>query len=98
VSAGALVQRAPQGTCAASRISIGGLGGAPIRAVATEKELQGKPLSPANIAAAAARAVEGSDPDGDTYASAEYKLHVATLYARKAIETAAARAAAGVAT
>jgi carbon-monoxide dehydrogenase medium subunit len=92
VSAGVSIQRDPAGTCTSCRISVGGLGGAPIRARAAEMELHGKLLNSQVIAAAAAKAAEGTDPDGDTYASAEYKRHVATVYARKAIGAAVARA------
>jgi len=93
VSAGALISRQASGVCAAARVSIGGMGSGPIRAVATEIELQGKPLTPQVIAAAAAKAAQDTDPAEDSYASAEYKRHVATIYARKAIEQAAQRAA-----
>jgi len=92
VSVGALITRQPSGLCALARIALGGLGGSPIRAVASETELQGKPLTPEVIAAAAAKAAEETDPEGDTYASAEYKRHVATVYARRAIEAAVKRA------
>jgi carbon-monoxide dehydrogenase medium subunit len=54
--------------------------------------LQGKSLTPEVIAAAAAKAIETADPVEDSYASAEYKRHVATVYTRRAIEVAAARA------
>jgi aerobic carbon-monoxide dehydrogenase medium subunit len=92
VSAGVLITRQTSGTCALARVVLGGLGSGPIRAVATETELQGKPLTPDGIAAAAAKAAEETDPEGDTYASAEYKRHVATVYARRAIEAAVKRA------
>lgn len=91
VSAGALIARQPSGSCALARVVLGGLGSGPIRAVATETELQGKPLTPEVIAAAAAKAAEETDPEGDTYASAEYKRHVATVYARRAVEAAVRR-------
>ncbi|HEX5605781.1 MAG TPA: xanthine dehydrogenase family protein subunit M, partial [Candidatus Binatia bacterium] len=93
VSAGALITRQASGTCTASRIAIGGLASGPLRAIATEMELQGKPLTPQLIASAAAKAADESDPVDDPYASAEYKKHVATVYVRKAVEAAAARAA-----
>jgi carbon-monoxide dehydrogenase medium subunit len=93
VSAGALITRQASGTCTASRIAIGGLGSGPLRAIATEMELQGKPLTPQLIISAAAKAADESDPVDDPYASADYKKYVATVYARKAIETAAERAA-----
>ncbi len=93
VSAGALITRQASGSCTSARIAIGGLGSGPCRAIATEIELQGKPLTPQVIAAAAAKAAEETDPVEDSYASTEYKLHVATVYARRAIETAVQRAA-----
>jgi carbon-monoxide dehydrogenase medium subunit len=69
------------------------LGNGPCRAAATEAALQGQPLTPDVIAAAAAKAAEGIDADDDTYASADYKRHMATVYARRAIATAVQRAA-----
>jgi aerobic carbon-monoxide dehydrogenase medium subunit len=92
VSAGALITRQASGSCTATRIAIGGLSSGPIRAVATELELQGKPLTPQIIATAAAKAADETDPMEDSYAGAEYKRHVATVYARKAIEAALERA------
>jgi carbon-monoxide dehydrogenase medium subunit len=92
VSAGVLLNRQSSGQCASARIAIGGLGAGPRRAAATEAALQGQVLTPEVIAAAAARAAEGTDPDGDAYASAVYKRHVAGVYARQAIAEAARRA------
>lgn len=92
VSAGALIHRQPSGQCASARIAIGGMGSNPIRATATEAALQGQPLTPDVIARAAAKAAEGTDPDDDSYASADYKRQVATVYARRAIEAAVERA------
>ena len=92
VSAGVLIHRQPSGQCASARIAIGGMGSNPIRATATEAALHGQPLTPDVIARAAAKAAEGTDPDDDSYASADYKRHVATVYARRAIEAAVERA------
>lgn len=94
VSAGALITRGPDGTCTAGRVALGGVSSTPLRAAATEAALRGQSLTPDVIAAAAARAAEGAEPDGDLYASAEYKRHVATVYAGRAIEAAARRAGA----
>jgi carbon-monoxide dehydrogenase medium subunit len=93
VSAGALLVRGPSDRCVSARVAIGGLGGGPRRATVTEAALQGQPLSPEVIAAAAAKSAEGADPDDDTYATADYKRHMATIYARRAIEAAVKRAA-----
>jgi aerobic carbon-monoxide dehydrogenase medium subunit len=92
VSAGVLITRQASGSCSLARVALGGLGSGPIRAVVTETELRGKLLTPEVIAAAAAKAAEETEPEGDTYASAEYKRHVATVYARRAIEAAVRRA------
>jgi carbon-monoxide dehydrogenase medium subunit len=92
VSAGVLITRQASGLCTAARVALGGLGSGPIRARGTESGLQGKSLTPEVIAAAAAKAAENADPAEDTYASAEYKRHVATVYTRRAIEAAVARA------
>ncbi|MEA2641040.1 MAG: aerobic carbon-monoxide dehydrogenase medium subunit [Chloroflexota bacterium] len=92
VSAGVLLIRGSDGTCTSARVAVGGLAGAPTRARATEAALVGQPLTPETIAAAAALAAEGTQPDGDLYANAEYKRHVAGVYTRRALETAAQRA------
>ena len=92
VSAGALVIRGPSDRCVSARVAIGGLGNGPRHAAVTEAGLQDQPLTPEIIAAAAAKAAEGTDPDDDTYASADYKRHMATIYAKRAISTAAERA------
>ena len=57
-----------------------------------ESPLPGEAPAALAVRLAAAKAAEETDPDGDTYASAEYKRHVASVYARKAIETAVERA------
>ena len=94
VSAGALITRETSGSCALARVALGGLGAGPIKAAITEAELHGKPLTPEIIGAAAAKAAENTDPADDTYASADYKRQVATVYARRAIEVAVQRASA----
>jgi carbon-monoxide dehydrogenase medium subunit len=93
VSAGALVTRGPTGDCTAARLAVGGVGGGPHRAVRTEIALVGRPLTADAIAAAAAQAAEDTEPDSDIYAGADYKRHVATAYAQRALESAARRAA-----
>ena len=93
VSAGVLLNRESSGHCASARVAVGGLASGPVRAFATEMELVGKRLTPEVIAAAAAKATQETDPDGDNYASADYKRHVAIVYARQAIAAAEKRAA-----
>ena len=93
VSAGVLVTRQSSGSCASARVAVGGVGSGPIRARATENELQGKLLTPEVIAAAAAKAAESTNPMDDAYADAEYKRHMAAVFGRRAIEKAVERAA-----
>jgi len=91
VSAGALViQNA--GSCVSARIAVGGLGSGPTRAVAAERELQGKMLTSEVITPAVAKASEGVDVEGDDYASADYKRHMAAVYAGRALGAAIGRA------
>ncbi|HEX9879541.1 MAG TPA: xanthine dehydrogenase family protein subunit M [Candidatus Binatia bacterium] len=90
VSAGALLARGPSGSCAGARVALGGMGSGPVRARATEAALEGRSLDEKNIAAAAARAAEGTYPDEDAYAGADYRREVAAVYARRAMAKAAA--------
>jgi carbon-monoxide dehydrogenase medium subunit len=92
VSVGALIARDASGRCTAARVAIGGLGGRPHRALACEAALAGKPLTGETIAGAAAMAAEGIEAESDLYAGANYKRHMACVYARRAIEAAAQRA------
>ena len=93
VSAGVLIHLASSGECRSARVAIGGLSGIPLRPAGTETALQGQRLTAEVVRAAAAKAAEGSDPSDDTYASAEYKREMATVYAHRAIQTAIERAA-----
>jgi carbon-monoxide dehydrogenase medium subunit len=85
VSAGALVRRDGSGKCIDARLALGGLGAKPFRPAASESALRGKQLNQETITDATLKAAEGSDPDGELYASAEYKRHMASVLARRAI-------------
>ncbi|HEY7168978.1 MAG TPA: xanthine dehydrogenase family protein subunit M [Candidatus Binatia bacterium] len=93
VSAGVLLRRDSAGNCASIRVAMGGLGSGPLRATATEQAMAGKPLTSEIIAAAAEKAAEGSDPQDDVYATAEYKRELAPVLAERAIELAVERTA-----
>ena len=80
------------GACTGARVVLGGVGGTPHRAAGAEAALEGRALTPETMTAAAERAAEGIDPHADSYADEEYKRHMAVVYARRAIEAAAARA------
>jgi CO/xanthine dehydrogenase FAD-binding subunit len=72
---------------------VGGATVNPVRVAAAEKALTGQAPSEANIDAAV-KHVAGAlrDPLSDTYASGEYRLHLATVLAKRALLAAAERA------
>jgi len=71
-------------------IGITGVSGTPYRATGVENALNGKPVSA--IAEASRRAADGIEALGDTFASADYRRHLATVFTRRALETALERA------
>jgi aerobic carbon-monoxide dehydrogenase medium subunit len=68
-------------------VGVTGVSDIAYRAAALEKALRGKPVSA--ITDAAAHAAEGVEVIGDYYASAEYRAHLVTVIARRALEQAA---------
>ena len=74
------------------RIGLTNMGSVPLRATAVEEALRGQQASTENIAAAAAKAAEGTDPPADLNASEEYKRHLATVLTKRAIIEALANA------
>jgi carbon-monoxide dehydrogenase medium subunit len=92
--AGAAVTVAIEGgRIARASIVVGGVTPNPVRAEAAEKALVGKKADAESIAAAAALIPDAiADPMGDTYASGEYRVHLASVLARRALAAAAERA------
>lgn len=84
--------REQKGACSSAVIAITGVASKAYRAAAVETALKGSALDAQAIAAAAAHAADGIDANGDLYASADYRRHLAQVYTRRAIETAASRA------
>jgi carbon-monoxide dehydrogenase medium subunit len=78
------------GRCTAARLVVGGVTGAPEHASAAEQVMIGiAPVDEAAIAAAADKVPEAlSGAFGDTYASAAYRVHLATVGAKRAIRAA----------
>jgi carbon-monoxide dehydrogenase medium subunit len=76
------------------RVAVGitGVSNTPFRASVTESALQGQVATPEALTQAAARAVEGIETLGDIHASAEYRLHLARVYTKRALQTALTRA------
>ncbi len=68
------------------RVALANMGGAVLRATATEEAL----ASGASIAEAAALADRDTSPVADMHADADYRRHLARLLTRRALETAAA--------
>jgi aerobic carbon-monoxide dehydrogenase medium subunit len=69
-------------------VAITGISDIAYRAFTVENELRGKSVSA--IPEAAAHAAIGVEAIGDNYASAEYRVHLATVYTRRALEEALA--------
>jgi aerobic carbon-monoxide dehydrogenase medium subunit len=73
-------------------VGITGVSNKPHRASATEAALQGQRATAEAMAQAAAQAVDGIEALADIHASAEYRLHLARVYTKRALQTAVARA------
>jgi aerobic carbon-monoxide dehydrogenase medium subunit len=81
------------GTCTAARITIGGVTSPPVNAAAAAEALVGSADDDQAIAAAAAKVPEAlTDAIGDSYASGEYRKHLAEVLTRRALKRAFARA------
>jgi carbon-monoxide dehydrogenase medium subunit len=74
-----------------ARIGVTGLSNRAFRAKEAEKALEGRSGSPAEIQAVAALVGQGIDANSDLHASAEYRGHLATVYAAKALAVALGR-------
>jgi carbon-monoxide dehydrogenase medium subunit len=75
------------------RIGVTGLAGKSYRALEAEKALEGKGGSTAEIQNAAALVAQGVDANADLHASADYRRHLAIVYAARALTAALARSA-----
>lgn len=82
------------GKCTRARIVVGGVSANPVRATDAEEALTGEAVNADSFAAAAAK-IAGAvdDPMGDIYASGEFRVHLATVLAKRALALAAERAA-----
>jgi carbon-monoxide dehydrogenase medium subunit len=81
------------GKCSHASIVVGGATTNPVRAVAAEKALMGTSLDEAAVSAATARVADAiKDSLGDIYASGEYRTHLATVLAGRALKLAWERA------
>lgn len=85
------------GDCAYAGIGLTNVGLTPIKAVAAEQALTGRPLDEASIKEAARLAAQAAEPESDQRGSAEYKRHLVKTLTGRALRKAAERAQGGVA-
>ena len=76
------------GKIAMARIGVTGLSNIAYRATAAEKALEGSSGSAEDVAKAAALVAQGVDANSDLHASADYRKHLANVYAARAIQAA----------
>ncbi len=88
----AAVVKVSGGKCETVSLMIGGATAKPVRATAAEQALIGQPADEATLRAAIRKVAESiTDPLGDTYASGEYRTHLATVLAGRALMAAVER-------
>lgn len=81
------------GKCADVRITVGGVTASPVRANAAERALTGQAPTEANFERAGAAVAEVlKDPLSDSYASGEFRIHLATVMVKRALTQAAGKA------
>jgi len=78
--------------CRSASIGITGVSSKAYRPSAVESALTGAKLDEQAIANACAHAADGIEANGDLFASADYRKHLAEVYTKRAITTAADRA------
>ncbi|MFI5375805.1 MAG: FAD binding domain-containing protein, partial [Candidatus Rokuibacteriota bacterium] len=90
VGAAAAVTLDKQGVCTKAGVGITGAGTRAVRAKGVEAAITGKGTDAASIQAAAEKAAEGVDVQADLQGSVEYKSHLLRVFAKRAMEAAAA--------
>lgn len=73
------------GKCQRVSIGITGVAAKAFRPAGVESALNGATLNDETIASAASHATEGVEANGDLFASADYRKHLAQVYTRRAI-------------
>jgi carbon-monoxide dehydrogenase medium subunit len=81
--------RVEGGTIAEARVGLTNMGNTPLRATAVEDALVGAPATDEAVRRACAAAAEGTDPPSDLNGDSEYRRHLATVLARRAVLAAA---------
>lgn len=88
----AVIRLDPAGHCVHVRVGITGVASAAYRAPGVEAALVGAEPTDEALAHAAAAATEGIEANTDVHASAEYRLHLVVVLARRALMLARDRA------
>jgi carbon-monoxide dehydrogenase medium subunit len=81
----AALARRDGGTIAEARVALTNMGPTPVRAAGVEAALAGASADEAGVAAAAARAGEGTSPTADLSASVEYRAHLVRVLTERAV-------------
>ena len=77
---------------AEARVGLGNMGSTPVRAIAVEHALIGRPATADAVREAAAWAADGTSPTTDLNGDADYRRHLATVLTRRAVLAAAGTA------
>jgi carbon-monoxide dehydrogenase medium subunit len=85
----AAVVKVEGGIFTSARVAVTGATSKATRSTAAEQALIGKPANADTISAAAAKAADGLELNGDVYASAEYRGQLIKVLAKRAITRAA---------
>ena len=85
----AAVVAANGGVCTEARVAFTGVANAAFRDAGVEGALGGQALTAAGIDAAAAAAAQGVEVLSDAFAGADYRRHLATVFAGRALRAAA---------
>jgi carbon-monoxide dehydrogenase medium subunit len=92
VGVAALVTLDGRGRMTRVRVGVTGAAVKAFRARETENALAGQPPDEKVFVHAAALATKGVEPSGDLFASAEYRAHLVSVFVRRALAVAVARA------
>lgn len=85
----AAMVRVEGGAIVEARLGLTNMASTPLRATSTEAELAGCALNADAITAACAHAAEGTDPASDLNGDADYRRHLVTVVAKRAVLAAA---------
>jgi carbon-monoxide dehydrogenase medium subunit len=80
--------RRSEGRITLARLGVTGLSARPFRATGAERLLEGTAATEADLRGAAAAVSDGVEANSDLYASAEYRAHLARVYAARALRAA----------